>query len=113
MFPQCRVVLNIEFTCFQELALRDKLNCALTAFKILSGQGQYCIHCTLLFLFYTLVTDLYAIVLFLGEALNIDPRGFYCTLYTGLLQLNAGIIHMYKIQICAGCYVGWFNIQRQ
>lgn len=46
-----------------ELSLRETLNCVLTAIKILSGQG---------------------------EALNIDPRGFYNTLYTKLLQVHVG-----------------------
>lgn len=47
----------------KELSLRETLNCVLTAIKILSGQG---------------------------EALNIDPRGFYNTLYTKLLQVHVG-----------------------
>lgn len=47
----------------KELTLRETLNCVLTAFKILSGQG---------------------------EALNIDPRGFYSMLYLSLLQVHAG-----------------------
>jgi len=46
----------------KELTLRETLNCVLTAFKILSGQG---------------------------EALNIDPRGFYSMLYLSLLQVHA------------------------
>lgn len=47
----------------KELTLRETLNCVLTAFKILSGQG---------------------------EALNIDPREFYRMLYLSLLQTHAG-----------------------
>lgn len=47
----------------KELTLRETLNCVLTAFKILSGQG---------------------------EALNIDPREFYRMLYSSLLQIHAG-----------------------
>ncbi|XP_015748933.1 PREDICTED: nucleolar complex protein 3 homolog [Acropora digitifera] len=47
----------------ENLTLRETLNCALTAIKILSGQG---------------------------EALNIDPRGFYNMLYSCLLQVDAG-----------------------
>lgn len=47
----------------KELTLRETLNCVLTAIKILSGQG---------------------------EALNIDPRGFYNTLYSDLLNVHVG-----------------------
>lgn len=47
----------------EEMTLREILNCVLTAMRILSGQG---------------------------DALNIDPRGFYNMLYSCLLQVHAG-----------------------
>lgn len=54
------------------------MQCILTTFHILSGQGT-CIHVLK-----------YFNKLILGEALNVDPRQFYCQLYTQLLQLDYG-----------------------
>ncbi|XP_048589735.1 nucleolar complex protein 3 homolog isoform X2 [Nematostella vectensis] len=61
-FADLMTALN-NIVVHKDLPLRETLNCVLTAFKILSGQG---------------------------EALNIDPRSFYCTLYHNLLLLHSG-----------------------
>ncbi|XP_028414221.1 nucleolar complex protein 3 homolog [Dendronephthya gigantea] len=59
-FGDLMIVLKNLVTS-EDISSRNKLHCILTAFKILSGQG---------------------------EALNIDPQTFYCHLYSTLLDID-------------------------
>ncbi|XP_019849404.1 PREDICTED: nucleolar complex protein 3 homolog isoform X2 [Amphimedon queenslandica] len=57
------------------LSFQQSMECIVTAFQILSGQG---------------------------EALNIDPRQFYCKLYTNLLQLDHRT-NQYNMSLVISC----------
>ena len=58
------------------------MQCVLTAFEILSGQGLSCN-------FAIFNHSNFVVVLFTGSALNIDLRQFYTQLYGAILQLDA------------------------
>ena len=70
----------------QSLSHTESMQCIITAFEILSGQGVFCT-----------VSHYHTTILATGESLNIDPRQFFCRLYCNLLQLDFCVLLRYIV----------------